>query len=173
LSLVFLDESGFMLQPLVRRTWALRGQTPVLKSWDRRERLSVISAVTVSPTRKRFGLYFMVQRENVKTDAVKHFLRQLRKHLPRGMVAVMDRLNAHRSAARAMEKTRWCKVEWLPAYAPELNPVEYIWSNIKYGKLANFVATDVDHLEERVSASLSITSHDVIKGAFKHAGLSL
>lgn len=175
MSLVFLDESGFMLHPLVRRTWALRGQTPVLKSWDRHERLSAISAVTVSPVRGRMGLHFQVLRENVKTDRVQRFLRQLRRHAPRKMLVVMDRLNAHRSAARILMAKRpgWFDIEWLPAYAPELNPVEYIWSNTKYGKMANFVPVDVDHLEERVSSSLNDITTDVIRGAFKHAGLSL
>jgi transposase len=173
MSLVFLDESGFMLQPLVRRTWALRGQTPVLKSWDRRDRLSVISAVTVSPKRSRLGLNFMARRENVTTEPVKRFIRQLRRHMPHGLVAVMDRLNAHRSAARHLKKARWCKIEWLPAYAPELNLAEYIWSNTKYGKLANFVPKNVDHLEDRVTTALDSVTTDVIRGAFKHAGLGL
>jgi hypothetical protein len=56
--LVFLDESGFMLTPTVRRTFAPRGQTPIIKSWDRHDRISAISAVTVSPKRRRLGLYF-------------------------------------------------------------------------------------------------------------------
>ena len=175
MSLVFLDESGFMLQPLVRRTWALRGQTPVIKSWVRHARLSVISVVTVSPRQNRLGLYFEVLRENVKTDAVQGFLRRLRRHLPRRMLVVMDRLNAHRSAERLLSSKRpgWFEIEYLPAYAPELNPVEYIWANVKFGKLSNFVPKDVDHLEGRVSASLDAVTTDIIKGAFQHAGLSL
>jgi len=45
---VFLDESGFMLTPIVRRTFAPRGKTPILKCWDRHVRFSAISAVTIS-----------------------------------------------------------------------------------------------------------------------------
>jgi transposase len=51
--LVFLDESGFMLTPTVRRTFAPRGKTPVLSAWDRRDRLSAISCVTLSPVAGR------------------------------------------------------------------------------------------------------------------------
>src|ERR1035437_587714 len=51
--LVFLDESGFMLQPVSRRTWAPSGQTPVQKAWDRHERLSAISIICVSPLEHR------------------------------------------------------------------------------------------------------------------------
>src|SRR5262245_41983436 len=55
---VFLDESGFHLTPSVRRTLAPRGQTPVLEGWDRRDRISAISGIPLSPVRGRPGLYF-------------------------------------------------------------------------------------------------------------------
>src|SRR5579872_3135517 len=55
---VFLDESGFGLTPSVRRTLAPRGQTPVLEAWDRRDRISAISCITLSPRCGRPGLYF-------------------------------------------------------------------------------------------------------------------
>src|SRR5205823_8787949 len=55
---VFLDESGFALTPSVRRTLAPRGRTPILEAWDRRDRISAISAVTLSPKAGRPGLYF-------------------------------------------------------------------------------------------------------------------
>ncbi len=161
-----------MLQPLVRRTWAPRGQTPVLKSWDRRDRLSVISAITISPKRRRLGLYFQVHRENIRNNHVCSFLTALRRQLGRGMVVVLDRLNAHRTAAKKLKirKTGY-DFEWLPAYAPELNPVEFIWSHTKYGDLANFVPDDVDHLDDRLTESLEGTTHDIIFSAFRHAKL--
>ncbi|MFN7019780.1 MAG: transposase [Phycisphaerales bacterium] len=56
MTIVFYDESGFMLRPLVRRSWAPRGQTPILRCWDRRDRLSVIGAITVPPSRERHRL---------------------------------------------------------------------------------------------------------------------
>lgn len=55
--LVFLDESGFLLTPSVRRTWAPRGHTPTLRHWQRHDRVSVLSAVTLSPRRRHCGLY--------------------------------------------------------------------------------------------------------------------
>ncbi len=41
-----------------------------------------------------------------------------------------------------------CRLERLPSYSPDLNPVEVGWSWLKYGKLSNFVPTDVSHLDE-------------------------
>ena len=103
MTIVFLDESGFMLQPLVRRTWALRGRTPVIKSWDRRERLSVISAVSMSPKKRRLKAYFMILQENANTEYIVGFFRNLCRHIRGKMIVVMDRLTAHRSAARALD----------------------------------------------------------------------
>jgi hypothetical protein len=46
-----------LLTPTVRRTYAPRGETPILKSWDRHDRISAIGALTVSPKRQRLGLF--------------------------------------------------------------------------------------------------------------------
>ena len=62
---VFLDESGFFLTPTVRRTMAPRGKTPVLPAWDRRDRLSAISAITLSPVLARPNLFFPIDRKSV------------------------------------------------------------------------------------------------------------
>jgi len=69
-----------MLTPTVRRTLAPRGQTPLHYCWDRRDRISAISAITVSPKRKRLNLYFnlLPDNENVHAEDVVGFLRCLR-----------------------------------------------------------------------------------------------
>lgn len=103
------------------------------RSWDRRDRLSVIGAVTLSPTHARVGAYFDVQRENVRTDDAVDFLRRLRKKLQRPLIVVWDRWNVHRSAAKRIVDAGWKGIEFelLPAYALELNPVEAMWSHAK------------------------------------------
>jgi hypothetical protein len=60
-----LDESGFMLQPVVRRTWAPQGQTPIQYSWDWHDRLSVITAITLAPIYCRLGVYFQIHDHNI------------------------------------------------------------------------------------------------------------
>jgi hypothetical protein len=68
--IVFLDETGFLLQPLNRRTWALRGETPIQYASARHDRLSVIGAVTLSPQRRRISTYWQFYDGNiVATDA--------------------------------------------------------------------------------------------------------
>ena len=144
-----------MLQPTVRRTWAPRGQTPIHYSWDRRDRLSVISAISVSPKRYRLGLYFDIQDTNIHADDFEDFVAQLLVHFPKGVILVIDRWMVHRSGAKKLQR-RFSRVdvEWLPAYAPELNPVEQIWNYSKYSQLSNFIPDDIEHLNGMLDASL-------------------
>jgi transposase len=149
--LVFLDESGFMLTPTVRRTLAPRGQTPILRSWDRHDRISAISAVTVSPKRRRLGLYFhlLPDDENVHGEDTVAFLRQLRRHIPGEMTILWDRGNVHdrsKVVRTYLAKHPGVVTEPLPSYAPETNPDEGVWGHTKYGRLANFTPEDTVEL---------------------------
>jgi transposase len=174
---VLLDESGFMLQPVVRRTWAPKGHTPIQYSWDRHDRLSVIAAVTLAPFRHRFGVYFQMYVHNVAFQEVMAFLRLLHRHLRRKFIVVMDRYSAHRKAVRLLQEagTDWLEVEWLPSYAPDLNPTEMLWNHTKYADLANFIPDDLDHLSRAVSASIGETRKNghLIRSFLKHAQLEL
>src|SRR5262249_39632627 len=98
--LVFLDESGYMLTPTVRRTWAPRGGKPVLDCSARRDRISAISALTVSPQRRRLHLLFdlLPDNTNAKAEHVVAFLEELRQRLPHGFTVLWDGSNIHRKA---------------------------------------------------------------------------
>jgi transposase len=167
-----------MLQPVVRRTWAPRGQTPVLRQWDRRDRLSAISALTVAPRRRRFGLYWMLYRHNIRGPNVLQFLRALIRHLPHGFTLIWDRSQPHRAATvREWLATRAPRivVEWLPAYAPDCNPAEQVWGHTKYGDLANFTPADLDQLEGALVTSFTDTrgERDLLAAFFRAAGVRI
>lgn len=126
---VFLDESGFMLTPTVRRTLAPRGKTPILRSWDRHDRISAISALTVSPSRRHLGPYFRLLPDdaNVHGEDTVEFLRELRRQLPVPLTIPWDRGNVHdRSKAVRTYLAAHPAIETvaLPGYAPEANPDE-------------------------------------------------
>jgi transposase len=166
-----------MLQPTVRRTWAPQGQTPIPHSWDRHDRLSVTGAITVSPLQKRLGLYFSMTPWNVTGNDVFTFVQQLRYHLKRPLLVIWDRFSGHRKAARLLRELYGHRihVEFLPAYAPELNVVDHAWGHTKYGEMANFIPHDVDDLAQEVANSL-IAKHgrqDLLKAFFQHARLEL
>lgn len=129
---------------------------PVQYASQRHDRLSVIGSLSLSPRRRRIGVAFDVQDENIRTPHVVAYLRQLHRQLRLPLLVVMDRLNVHRAAARELRQAnaRWFHVEWLPAYAPDLNPVEAMWGHSKCSDLANFAPDDVDHLRDAVIESV-------------------
>jgi transposase len=151
--LVFLDESGFMLTPTLRRTWAPRGSKPVLHCWDRRDRLSAISCITVSPRAGRLNLYFDLLSHNVHGEDVVAFLRRLKAQLGGPLTVLWDGSNVHSKAKVVkafLAEHPEIVAENLPAYAPELNPDEMVWGWSKNGRLANLAAEDTDQLAEEV-----------------------
>jgi transposase len=157
--LVFLDESGFMLTPTVRRTWAPRGSKPVLDCWDRRDRVSAISALTVSPKARRLNLFFdlLPDNANVHAEDVVDFLRQLKRHLGGGFTVLWDGSNVHwksRVVRSYLAEHPEIVAETLPAYAPEINPDELVWGWTKYGRLSNLAAADTDWLRDHVIGEL-------------------
>jgi len=166
-----------MLQPVVRRTWAPQGETPVHYSWDRHDRLSVISALTVSPQRRRLGLYFDIHDHNIRADDFEEFSARLLRRFPRGIVLVMDRWQVHRSAARRLVERFGTRVwiEWLPAYAPEFNPDEQVWRHTKHADLANYIPDDVYALGRSISTSIRKTRgrESLLRSFFKLAKLKL
>lgn len=145
-----------MLQPLNRRTWAPRGETPVQYASARHDRLSAIGAVTLSPQRQRLNTYWQFYGGNIVATDVVAFLRQMHRQNGRPLIVVMDRFNVHRKAARLLKEqgASWLTIEWLPAYAPDLNPVEGMWSCTKYSDLANYTPTNLDDLAEAATDSL-------------------
>jgi len=164
-----------MLQPLVRRTWAPRGQTPVMYSWDRHDRLSVIAALSLACRRRRIGLYFAVHRHNITAEEVEAFLCDVQRHLRRGLIIILDRWSVHRKAAKVLNGDERFHVEWLPAYAPDLNPVEAVWNHSKYGDLANYVPDDLADLRHEMTESIAQTRQrpKLLRSFFHSAELEL
>jgi len=147
-----------MLTPVVRRTLWPRGVTPLLPVSGRRDRISAISCITLSPRRYRPGLYFelLPTNENVNAERIVAFLRQLHESLPRFTV-VWDQNRIH-SKARLVKAFLAANpsivAEDFPGYVPDLNPDEGVWGYTKYGRLPNFAPADAKELRERVHAEL-------------------
>jgi transposase len=146
-----LDESGCLLSPLVRRTLAPCGKTPILKvRAKQREKVSITAALTISPRRHRLGLYWQTYpRQYVNSQRTAEFLRYLLRHLRGAVIVVWDGGSMHKGdpIRDVLQKFPRLSLERLPPYAPELNPVEYLWNHLKYGQLANFAPDDVLQLD--------------------------
>jgi len=146
-----------MLQPVVRRSWGPEGCPPVLYCWDRHDRLSVIGALSLAARRRRVGLYFVIYERNVTAEEVETFLRQVQRSLGQKLIVVMDRWAAHRKAAKALFGDQRFWIEWLPPYAPDLNPVDKLWGHTKHDDLANFIPDDLPDLEWELERSFDQT----------------
>jgi transposase len=172
--LVFVDESGFLLIPSVRRTWAPRGQTPLLRCWQRHDRISAISGLSVSPRRQRLGLSFQLHDDNLHAPDVCAFVRHLLRHLPGPVIVVWDNGKIHkgpvvRALCAAFPRLH---LEALPAYAPELNPDEGVWTLAK-GALANGRPDSRPTLRTDLVATLLRTrrSQQLLRGCFTQSDL--
>jgi len=156
---VFLDESGFQLTPSVRRTLAPRGRTPVLEAWDRRDRISAISCITLSPWEGRPGLYFELLPVNktVHAEEVVAFLKALRRQLRGPFTVVWDRHGIHnksRLVKAFLAEHPEVVAEDFPGYIPDLNPDESVWGWTKYGRLSNLAAMHAAELRDHIIEAL-------------------
>lgn len=177
---MFLDESGFLLLATLRRTLAPRGQTPIHRHQVRRDKLSAISAITVSPKRRRMGLYFEVlaDNENAHGEDTVHALRALHRRHPGPLTVVWDRSRIHnRSEAVQTYLAHHPEIvtEEFPGYAPELNPAEQVWAHLKGHTLANYAPPDVATLRARLMQEAGTLGKrsDLLAAFIRHAKLSL
>jgi transposase len=167
------------MAPLVRRTWGPRGNTPLLSQRTRsHKKVSAIAALCVSPERKRVKLYFrLLLGQNFNALNVRAFLYQLNKQLKNSAVIVWDRFLPHRAKKirHFVQKTPGIHVCFLPPYAPELNPVEYLWSWLKHKPLANFTPDDLQELayEARKGSWRVQHKQDLLRSFVNHSPLSL
>lgn len=140
------------MAPLVRRSWNPRGHTPTLYQRTRsHKKVSAIVALCVTPRRDRVHLYFRLHADtSIDGPRVIDFLRGLTRHLAGPIVLVWDRLRAHRSRlTQDYIQNQTDFYDFLfPPYAPELNPVENVWSYLKMNPLSNLAIADVDALAD-------------------------
>jgi transposase len=137
-----VDESGLSERPHRVRTWAPRGQTPVLQYHFNGETLAVMAGMTF------VNFYFQLYEGTIKAPQVLRFLAHLQRHLQGKLILLWDRLPAHRSrlVQDYLAGQRRIEQEWLPAYAPELNPVEYLRGQLKEHQVGNFCLANLGEL---------------------------
>lgn len=153
--MVFLDESGFLLIPNLKRTWAPQGQTPYCPVGDTHGRVNAFNALAVSPKRKRVALYVQFHRRTLRGEEVVEFLKQLLRHLRGPVVLLWDRGPIHRRklAQDFLPRHPRGHPEYFPAYAPELKPAEYVWNRAD-DALANGTPQNEQELTRRLRSSL-------------------
>lgn len=176
-SLTLIDEAGALLAPLVRRTLAPRGQTPILKHRARhREKVSLIAALTLRAHQPEPLLHFRTYpRDYVNNVKAAEFVRGILEQIPGEVVVLWDGGPMHKgeSIRALLREDPRLSIVRLPPYCPHFNPVEYLWSWLKYGQLPNFAAPDALALDEAVRGRLSHaqTQPSLLQGFWDHCEL--
>jgi transposase len=162
-TIVFWDESGISVVPVVRSTWAPRGRTPVPVhpfSW---KRASMAAALCIRPRGGGAQLAFHIQPGSYNTETLIVALTELRAFLAgEKATLIWDGLSSHRSRAmRAWlhQQQSWLVVERLPAYAPDLNPVEKVWASLKGVELANHTSEYLSEITAAAQAGIDRIRH--------------
>jgi transposase len=170
-TIVWVDESGFYLLPGRVRTYAPRGQTPILRVPLTRDHLSVISGIT-----SEGKLFRMVQETAFHGEEVVRFLRHLLHHLPGKVLVIWDGSPIHHGQAvkqfLAGGAAARLRLERLPGYAPDLNADEGVWNYLKRVELRNVCCRDLAHLKQELRLAFARLRHkrSVIQGCIRQAG---
>jgi len=172
------------MRPPVARTWARRGRTPTVSvSGKGSGRISIAGLVCVRPHRRGRLMFRTIahrgrkgeRRSFSETDYIR-LLDAAHQQLNAPLVVVWDNLNTHVSyAMRALIDARdWLTVIRLPAYAPDLNPAEGVWANMKNG-LANLGTRTLDDLHRIIRNRLKRIQYrpELIDGFLTQTGLTL
>jgi len=159
--------------PSPTRTYAPRGETPVIEGSASRDRVSAISAITLEGR-----LLTGMQEEAFDRHDIVDFLRHLLRHIEGKVLVIWDGLPAHRSQKVKdflSETEGRVHLEQLPSYAPDLNPDEGVWQYLKNVELKNVCCQQIEVLKRQLRLAFERLRHktDVITGCFGLAGLDL
>ncbi len=184
----FEDEAGHTLRPPKARTWAPRGQTPVIPvSGKGSGRISVAGLFCIHPdtnSKERTRLLYRIkihrkrkgERNSFAETDYAALLDAAHQYLKAPIVVIWDNLNTHISAAmrKLIAARDWLHIIRLPAYAPDLNPTEGVWSHVKHS-LGNLAVTGVDHLAAIVRNRLKRIQYrpDLLNSFLAQTGLTL
>jgi len=151
--LYFQDESGVSLTAVMGKTWAPKGQTPVMKTTGKRGGLCVTSAI--SPAGK---MVFRIEKGRVNADKHIEFLEQIMScHPNRKIIIIEDKAPAHRAKKVddfANENKNHLAIYRIPSYAPELNPDEHVWAYLKAHQLKSHQAQTTHELKRLVKRKM-------------------
>lgn len=173
--IAFLDESGISERPSVRRTWAPKGKTPIIFSTGSWSVRSVIGVITCTPHGYSPKLYIRIIPGAVRKENIVRFLKELRHHVRGRVLLLWDRLGAHRAkiVKEYVASHPWIATEHFPSYAPELNPVEYVWATGKNHDLANLYPQGLRDLDRHIRSMKKRLKRrvDLLKGFLKKSSL--
>jgi transposase len=150
--LYFEDESGISLAPVIGKTWAPKGETPIIRVSGSRGGVLAMSAI--SPTGR---VRFRLEERKINAKVMIEFLKQIgQSHKNRKVAVVMDQAPSHtaKNVKNFIDGQKQLKIFYIPPYSPELNPDEKVWRHLKNISLKNNMAKDKNHLARMVVSAL-------------------
>jgi transposase len=154
----FLDEAGIRSDSPLGRTWSPRGWTPVVATSGQRQAVNAISAVN-----PRGAFWFEVFTGNLNAGRFVEFLKHFMKGRRKPVFLIVDRHTAHRAAATARYVQSLggrLELHFLPGYAPDLNPDEFVWNQIRHKGVSKKPLRRNESLRERVRQDLTDIQND-------------
>jgi hypothetical protein len=154
----------------VRKTWSPKGVTPVIRHHFNWKRLGSIGVIACRPDGCDRRLFIHLEPGSINKEIIVEFLVRLHQEIDGPVDLLWDGLSAHTSLVvkdHISQNKDWLEVHRLPAYAPELNPVEYLWSSVKGKDVANFCSDALYEVEHKVmQAARRIDADQDIIGGF-------
>lgn len=150
--------------------------TPIIRSTGSWQVRSVVGVILCAPDGRRTRLCLRIFKGTVRSPHVVRCLKELRRHLRGRLILLWDGLGAHRSketTAFLATQQYWLEAKRFPAYAPELNPVEYFWSAMKRKDLANVCPDSLKDLDGRIrnAGKRMRRRPDLLRGFLNASGL--
>jgi hypothetical protein len=176
--IVFEDEAGAALTGVVRRSWGPRGVTPVIAmNGARGKRENMVTFLAYRTGCEPRMLAWHKSGEGYTKEDFPLLLTMLHARLGAKVTLIWDNYSSHTSAqvrAWIAEQSTWLRVVALPPYAPELNPVELLWKNVK-DLLANRAFRSIHELADTAEAALGSVKHatHLFVGFLAGTGLAL
>jgi len=151
-TIFFLDEAGFDSEPRLGRTYGLKGQTPVVPTTGQRQKINAISAVTASG-----AFWCQLYSERLNGKLFVQFLREFMRGRSGRVILIVDGHPAHKAQVvkdLIQELEGKLELHFLPPYAPDLNPDEFVWGYMKTNGLSKKPLRKNESLKERVQSDL-------------------
>jgi transposase len=164
----FWDESGFRADAVQGKTWGVKGQTPVVEVPGQRQSLSAASAISA-----KGAFWFSTYAGGMNGERFVELLKKLMWDRKKPLHRVLDSLPAHKTAGvkdSVSSTNDQLTLHFLPGYAPELNPDEWVWSHVKRTGVARSPLQKGEKLEPRIHDQLEQIQHDpkLVRSFFQH-----
>src|SRR5215831_12791245 len=165
---------GACIEKNMGATWSHSGNKGRRPSWSN---IGGRSSHYKSTVKVRILFPPALRYDNFRGNSIAAFVSSVRFRIGGPLIIIWDQIPIHKSypVEHYVSQHDDIFIESFPPYAPELNPVDYVWAYVKYGRLANYCPTNLNQLRMKVSSELSRVSKrpDLLKSFFHATGLEL